>query len=105
VHDTWINMLIEEVPAGDARVDRFKDIHGFPLINDRRPRVRIPTRNVHEDVALPQPPVCNHRLGETTRLGERDDRYGSRTASPTSGGRGRSTPRKRTPIGERERLN
>jgi len=28
-----------------------------------------------------------------------DVRYGSRTASPTSAGRGRSTPRKRTPIG------
>ena len=30
--------------------------------------------------------------------------YGSRTASPTSAGRGRSTPRKRTPIRERKGL-
>jgi hypothetical protein len=33
-------MLIEEVPAGDARVHRFKDIHGFPLINNHGPRFR-----------------------------------------------------------------
>jgi hypothetical protein len=37
VHDIWVNVLIKEVPAGDARTDRIKDIHGFPLINDRRP--------------------------------------------------------------------
>src|SRR5215471_14686329 len=37
-----------------------------------------PTLDVHEDVALTQPVVCNHLPGETTCLGDRDERYGSK---------------------------
>ena len=69
--------VLRRQPRQDRIVDLILSECGLVSFEAKTPQ---PTLDVHEDVALTQPAVCNHLPGETTCLGDRDDRYGSKSA-------------------------
>src|SRR5215467_4811471 len=68
--------VLRRQPRQDRIVDLILSECGLVSFEAKTPQ---PTLDVHEDVALTQPAVCNHLPGETTCLGDRDDRYGSQS--------------------------
>src|SRR6516162_2907968 len=69
-----ILQVLRRQPRQNRIIDLILSECGLVSFEAKTPQ---PTLDVHEDVALAQLPVCNHLPGETTCLGDRDDRYGS----------------------------